>query len=72
MMNVTLEANILLYCSYFLSADAVAVLAWDRGQGVSVDHAAIVEILIQQLDDSRRHPISAATFCMEFLMLSLR
>jgi vacuole morphology and inheritance protein 14 len=35
-------------------------VAWIPGQGVSVDHAAIVEILIQQLDQTRAlRPIAA-------------
>lgn len=40
--------------------------AWNRGQGVSVDHAAIVEILIQQLDDSRKHRTSASLALYRF------
>lgn len=49
-----LGGKFLLAHLYFGTANAISDPAWNRGQDVSVDHAAIVEILIQQLDDSRK------------------
>jgi vacuole morphology and inheritance protein 14 len=50
-----LGGNFPLADLYLSSADAISNSAWNRGQDVFVDHTAIVEILIQQLDDSRKH-----------------
>lgn len=35
--------------------DSQMCAAWIPGQGVKIDYAAIVEILIQQLDDQRAY-----------------
>lgn len=39
--------------------DEVFSAAWLPGQGVRIDYAAIVEILLQQLDDQRTSPMTS-------------
>jgi vacuole morphology and inheritance protein 14 len=50
---------------YFLQRDitnTTLTTAWVPGQGVKVDYAAIVEILIQQLDNQRTHSCRSVNF----------
>jgi len=51
-MSMILVVRVVL-TSFITPAHRIAFLAWIPGQGVQLDYAATIEILIQQLDNQR-------------------
>ena len=54
MIGTLVVSNITCNLCFLKYQHSISTLAWIPGQGVRIDYAAIIEILIEQLDGERQ------------------